>query len=603
MRTDRRLAPALVAVGCAMLLAGCASMPTSGEVREAAQGNAAEQPETGSAVRVFANPPQPGMTPTQIVNGFLDAMNSVEPDFTTAKEYLAAPDEWDPSARVRVYNEGAREVRASGSGYELEADKVGEVGPDGAYRAAAPGDPVRQEFALVKVGDEWRINHPPPGVLLANLDFTREYVSTDGPINLYFFDPSYRVLVPDPIYLPQRADLLTAVTEAVLRGPTERLSGAVASAVPTGTKLASRPVTVVNGEITVRLDRKAANLEESQRKLLTAQLVWTLSRISEGASILVTADGVPLYPQPTTTAAWDAYRPSAPSTEQDRVYLLRDGQLATYDRALEAAEPQLLKVGGSGDRALGPLAAFAVSPNAREIAGISDDRKRLLRIRLDAPRDEPKQLWSGNELASPSWDRFGGLWVLDSRESAIRVYFFDDTGARHEVAVAGPGHRKIIRLAVASNGTRVALITQQPGGQQRLELGLVKTSPVEQGAADQRRRGVRPVSIVGLDLLSPQLNAPTDVAWVDAQQLVVLNKDSTGFVQPYQIGVDGRLPDPLGGVSDDPVSVAAGGTDIPILMGTKQDKIWELSTSAGPAPNRFWRPLPGVRGSSPAYPG
>ena len=39
-------------------LAGCASMPTSGPIREAGQGNAADQPASDSLVRVFANPPQ-----------------------------------------------------------------------------------------------------------------------------------------------------------------------------------------------------------------------------------------------------------------------------------------------------------------------------------------------------------------------------------------------------------------------------------------------------------------------------------------------------------------------------------------------------------------
>ncbi|HEX2499593.1 MAG TPA: LpqB family beta-propeller domain-containing protein, partial [Actinomycetes bacterium] len=577
---------------------GCASMPTSGAVREAAAGNAAEQPGIDSEVRVYASPPRPGMDQTQIVNGFLDAMNSVEPDFAIAKEYLAAPDDWDPSARVRVYDETKREVRTEPSGLRLESFLVGEVRPDGRYLPAQPDSLLTQQFDVTKIGGEWRIDHPPSGVLVANIDFTREYVSTDEPIDLYFFDPSYRVLVPDPIYLPKRADLLTAVTEAVLRGPADRLADAVVSAVPTGTRLASRPVTAVNGQITVRLDRTAAGLDDAERKLLTAQLVWSLSGVSEGAPVVVTVDGVPLYPRPTTTADWELYQPSTPSAEFERFYLLGESGLMTYD-PIPGAKPERVSAGAGGDR-LERLAAFAVSPSTRDVAGVSQDRTKLFKIRLDPTSERPEPLHSGaSALASPSWDRFGGLWVVDQHPAAPRVYFFDDAG-KHEVSVDELGDRKITALAVSSDGTRVAMITQLPDEEAQLELGFVKTAPVQPDSPDPRRK-VRPVSIVALHELAPQLKPALDVAWVDPQRLVVLIKDAEGeLVQPFEVGVDGRTPDPLPPL-DGPVTVAAGGPDVPILVGTRDGEIWELSTSTGPAPTRFWIRL--TDGISPAYPG
>ncbi|HKA68382.1 MAG TPA: LpqB family beta-propeller domain-containing protein [Actinomycetes bacterium] len=592
-----------VLAGAVVLLAGCASMPTSGAVREAAAGSAAEQPGSGLEVRVFANPPQPGMAPSQIVTGFLDAMNSVEPNFAIARKYLAAPNDWDPGEGVRVYDENEREVRANpvGTGYVLETVLVGDVARDGRYRPAIPGSPLTVQFDVRKVNGEWRVDHPPSGVLLANLDFTREYVSTEEPIALYFFDPSYRVLVPDPIYLPKRSDRLTAVTEAVLRGPTDRLAEAVASAVPTGTRLASTPVTAVNGQITVRLDRTAARLDEAQRRLLTAQLVWSLSGVSEGASVVVTADGVPLYPRPTTPADWELYRPFAPNADSKRVYFLRDGALMTYDR-VPGAQPQRVPAGAGGQR-LQRLAAFAVSPSTRDVAGVTQDQSRLIKIRLDLTRERPESLHRGSKLDSPSWDRFGGLWVV---ESGSRVYLFDESG-RHDVVVDKLGDRKIKSLAVSSDGTRVAMITKLPNEEARLELGLVRTGAIEPGSPDPRRR-VGPVSIVGLQPLAPQLDEAVDVSWVDPQRLVVLIRDAEADVQPFEVGVDGRMPELLGGpMTGDPVTVAAGGTDVPILVGTSDEKIWELSTSTGPSPIRLWGPLGDgaaeIRGSSPAYPG
>jgi hypothetical protein len=188
------------------------------------------------------------------------------------------------------------------------------------------------------------------------------------------------------------------------------------------------------------------------------------------------------------------------------------------------------------------------------------------------------------------------------------VYFFDE-GRQREVPVEGLGDSKINELAVSSDGTRVAMITQAHNEQPQLGIGMVKTSQVELGSPDPRR-GVRPISIVDLSPLTPQLGEAVDVAWVDPQRLVVLIKDAEAeLVQPFEVGVDGRMPELLGsGVASDLVTVAAGGPDVPILVGTSDDKIWELSTSTGPSPIRVWKPLlNGTRepivGTSPAYPG
>ena len=69
----------------ALLLAGCASMPDSGEVRKVDNG---QQADADSQVRVFAHPAAPGESAAEIVSGFLEAMTSDEPDFATARKYL-----------------------------------------------------------------------------------------------------------------------------------------------------------------------------------------------------------------------------------------------------------------------------------------------------------------------------------------------------------------------------------------------------------------------------------------------------------------------------------------------------------------------------------
>ena len=64
----RPRAVAGAAAAAVLTLTSCASIPTAGSVREGAEVRSdQEQP----FVRTIARPPRPGMTQTQLVNGFL----------------------------------------------------------------------------------------------------------------------------------------------------------------------------------------------------------------------------------------------------------------------------------------------------------------------------------------------------------------------------------------------------------------------------------------------------------------------------------------------------------------------------------------------------
>src|SRR5690606_12812436 len=64
--------------GSAVLLAGCASMPDNGDLR-----GVESTPRRDAQVRVFAMPPSDNATPTQIVQGFLEALTSDDPQYKT----------------------------------------------------------------------------------------------------------------------------------------------------------------------------------------------------------------------------------------------------------------------------------------------------------------------------------------------------------------------------------------------------------------------------------------------------------------------------------------------------------------------------------------
>ena len=104
---------------------------------------------------------------------------------------------------------------------------------------SGPNSSSPQYFTLVKIGGEWRISAAPPVLLLTQAQFADDYDLR----NLYFFDPTYRYLVPDPVYVPLQASASTPDDQAggLPEAPPEDwlAEGATQTAFPAGAKVTS----------------------------------------------------------------------------------------------------------------------------------------------------------------------------------------------------------------------------------------------------------------------------------------------------------------------------------------------------------------------------
>ena len=92
-----------VYLACAgVLLAGCASMPDSGDLR-----GVESTPRQDTQVRVFALPPRENASPAEIVQGFLEALTSDDPQYETARKYLTgkASHQWRPERSTTVLDD------------------------------------------------------------------------------------------------------------------------------------------------------------------------------------------------------------------------------------------------------------------------------------------------------------------------------------------------------------------------------------------------------------------------------------------------------------------------------------------------------------------
>lgn len=575
-----RLRAAVAGLGLASVLAaaGCASVPSSGPVQEGREIPAADQQPP--YIRVFPEPPRGGEDPYQIVDGFLDtAAASAEPGFATARQYLTprARSRWDPSTHIVVVDStGGTSVSArTVDRLELKAAKVGTVDAGGTFRPADTGEKARAEFGLRKVGGQWRIDSLPNGLYVSRLDFDREYRS----FNVYYFDPSLQLLVPDPVYLPIRVGLPTALTRAVLRGPTSWLRPAVRSAVPAHTTLAGQ-VGLDAGIVRVRLSSEAMSAGAEQRQRLSAQLVWTLSQLPGFGAVELTSGGQPLgvpgSPLDQTLPQWRRYDPASLVQATAGGYLLRSGRLLS----LNTSPPSPV----TGPFGTGRLAvrSVALSPVDDIVAGVSTDGRLLFESRSAADSKAVARL-RATSLRTPSWDALGRLWVVDESPSGRLLWVLAPGAGPRTVALPHLPRGAQVRAArISVDGTRMAMVVARRGGGSSVLLGRV-----------QPRAGAVGFALAGLHPVAQSLVEVRDVAWRDSATLAVLGRAASGPLQPYYVSVEGADLQPRGSLAGIRTIAAAPGQ--PLLVGTADGFIWQQTKGLSYSKVS--------RGSLPIYPG
>jgi len=548
-------------------LGACASIPTSGPIEQGAEVGVEA---TDQVIRVIARPPLPDMTPTQIVLGFLQASASFEGDHAVARKYLtpAAAATWDPTRLVSVYDGVPTIVPDGVSGVAMTATRVGSIDEEGRYEVAPPASLIAEDFRMELVDGNWRIETPPAGLLLSRSDVERAFRSFE----VYFLDPTFTALVPDPRYFPVDGPTpATALTRALLQGPTEWLAPAVRTGFPDGTTLAVDAVPVVDGIARVDLDPQVRLADESTRRAISAQLTWTLSQapgvrfldLNAGGQVLNVSGAV--NPQPVDS--WEAYDPNAMPGGTSPLAVL-GGRVLDLDRSPP------LPVPGSAGLGSPPLDGIAVSLLGDRVAGLDGDARLWFGsiapgARLEPALDEPGQ-------SRPSFGSGQQPWVVGPDGVLRRV---DDEGRGVVIPVDGLHPKaELESVSVSRDGTRVAL-TVRRGPRTFIMLAIVTV----------REDVARVESPVRVD---NRLTTVIDVAWADDDRLVAVAVEGAGNTAIYEIDLTRwqvrSLGAPPGVVR---VAAAPGG---PILAATSERRIWTYTV--GP-----WRP--GPRGSSPAYPG
>lgn len=572
------LAPALALTLSAILLTGCSSVPraftaqvpTAGPIEQGAQVSGSN---VDQFIRVIARPPSPDMTATQIVQGFLEASASFDGDHAVAREYLTpeASRRWDSSSGVVVY-EGAPALSESGPSVQVRATQVGRISSNGRYEVDAPGTEAAATFRIVDTDLGLRIDGLPNGLLLSQTDVDRAFRS----YALYFFNPSFDILVPDARMIPVVGPgLATTLVRRLLEGPNEWLRPAVRTGFPDGVDLNIDAVLVSSGVAQVDLDASVQLADDAARRALSQQIVWTLRQLPEVQSVDITAAGQPFFvpgaANPQSRDAWPGVDPAGLSPNAA-------AYVASTIGVRELTDDGTVPIAGQAGTREPLLTNIAVSLDASRIVGVDVDGR--VWSGAIAPGASLFEFTELPEPVSVAYDGSVNVWAVDEFGS---LALYSPSGRAFPIDVEGLSEGDVLKAAVPSrDGTRAALLVSSGPRSYVLVARIVRASITAR---------------VGISVQQPirvesKLVEAVDVAWSSADTLAVLGSESAGSLQVVEVNL-GRGSIGGQGAPEGPLSVAAA-PGLPTLVAAADGVVYDNTTGS-------WSGR--VNATSPTYPG
>ncbi|MGW2239674.1 LpqB family beta-propeller domain-containing protein [Streptomyces sp. NPDC001759] len=588
-----------------VVLAGCASMPDNGDLR-----GVDSTPQQDTQVRVFAMPPQENAQPQEIVSGFLEALTSDDPNYSTARQYLTgtASRTWQPELSITVLADGpgtatnrrsdARDDSDEVS-YTLNGTRVARVDTQQAY--SPDSGPYASLVHLVrdKKTQQWRIDRLPQGVVMGKSDFQRNYMS----VNKYFFavdaaaGSTHPTAVADPVFVRRRVDPTTQIVRSLLSGPTHWLDQVVRTSFPTGSALQKGVTSLAPDDqntLTVPLNKNAARVGPDRCNEMAAQLLFTVQNFAPAVDTVALRSGSKRLCSLNEDRSDEVAAQGSAQTPGNLYFVEGKSRLVRIPAGSRGPKADPVPVPGPlGDNEK-QLRSVAVSRDERTAAAVGADGSRLYVASLvsDDPLGNPVLTSHGatsdDRLTAPSWDAQGDLWVADRDPDNARLLVLQH-GAGEPLEVKTPElDGRIEEVRVAADGVRVALVVAK-GTKKSLMIGRI-----ERGT-----EGGKPtVSVLEPRPGAPELEDVTAMSWAGDSRLVVVGREHGGVQTMRYVQVDGSTPEgpapaALTGVKE--ITAAESDDGLP-LVAYSEDGIVRLPSGAA------WQSVL-KDGTAPVYPG
>lgn len=456
MRTRFRhlIAVALAAV-TVVAVSACAAIPTDGPVRSGQ--TIKDESVSGLDYRPFK--PVAGSDQTAILRGFIAAGTGAQDDYAVARQFLASgyAEKWNPRRGVTI-REGNPDVERVGDrelSYTLTASAT--VDAEGQYTQAVRPTSTTLTFQFTREDGEWRIAYAPDGIILSPVNFDSVFQQHA----LYFYDPTYRYLVPDERWFLARSSTSTRIASALLAGPADWLKGSVVSAFPEGTQLSLNAVTIDSGTALVDLSSDALRASSQDKVRMRTQLSRSLASVATVSSVAITVEGAS-FSIPDATGSEAQVNPDVDA----RPLVERDGSVGYASPSSD----KIAELGnGMGDEiaALDP-SSLAISASGTAAVVGNDDGVFVVRpqsrVRVDAT----------DGLVPPSIDDLGFAWVAASADTR-KVTAYGLRGDPHGISTTLP-KGTMVSFQVSRDSTRALALIEGADGPSLYVMAIVRGS-------------------------------------------------------------------------------------------------------------------------------
>lgn len=534
----------LVVLLGALLLAGCAGMPTGGPVVETETDELT--PSGQGAPFIVPLPPRDGASATEVVRGFINAMQAWPSQTNTAKEFLStdAAAAWQPQLATVTYP-APPSPRGVGGDVTITLPGANLLDDRGAWQGDLPAQQRTVTFPMVNEDGEWRIAEAPDALMVPENWFADRYRQ----VSLYFFDPTASILSPEPIFVPRGDQLATTLTESLLMGPGPGLDQVEQSFVPPGLSVAVGVTVSDDGVANIPLTGDPGQLAPETVELMLVQFAWTLRQESQIESIALSIGGEPV-PLPGGVASY----PVDSGLEYDPAGFQATPLLHGISRGLVVAgtPPLLAPVDGPLGTERYGLESIGVDLDGDEVAGVTTGGTSVLAAPV-AGDGAVRTIATGTDFLRPAWDFFDRAWLVDRTDAGARVSYLDaEADTPRNVGVPGITGEDVRAFLVSRDGTRLLAVVRRATGEDVLLVSRIQhaTSGRVIGATDAERIDV------GDD---PTLEI-RDLVWRTSSTVAVLNPLTPTLSQVTSASVDGApmSPEFASTVIDEALEAMAG---------------------------------------------